>query len=148
MQRQHPMYLDPHAEPYLARAGLLPLARLCDTWFKLTSWGYRSMENLLLDSYMSLIRGCLRGGGNAVRRRMVGTRTTSRDWQWLDEMMGEEVEQEAGPRQLSLRVVQAADGLIRQGLVRRGDTSLSTILTAALPYSDHHPMIFWSGSTA
>ncbi|MED6124692.1 hypothetical protein PIB30_061393 [Stylosanthes scabra] len=32
--RQHPMYLDPWAQPYLDRAGLLPLARLCDAWFK------------------------------------------------------------------------------------------------------------------
>ncbi|MED6147532.1 hypothetical protein PIB30_044791 [Stylosanthes scabra] len=30
VRRQHPMYLDPRAEPYLERAGLLPLARLCD----------------------------------------------------------------------------------------------------------------------
>ncbi|MED6163375.1 hypothetical protein PIB30_079296 [Stylosanthes scabra] len=28
------MYLDPRAEPYLDRAGFLPLARLCDAWFK------------------------------------------------------------------------------------------------------------------
>ncbi|MED6210246.1 hypothetical protein PIB30_062388 [Stylosanthes scabra] len=34
VRRQHPMYLDPRAEPYLERAGLLPLARLCDAWFK------------------------------------------------------------------------------------------------------------------
>ncbi|MED6140051.1 hypothetical protein PIB30_089493 [Stylosanthes scabra] len=34
VRRQHPMYLDPRAEPYLERARLLPLARLCDAWFK------------------------------------------------------------------------------------------------------------------
>ncbi|MED6197098.1 hypothetical protein PIB30_053538 [Stylosanthes scabra] len=34
VRRQQPMYLDPRAEPYLERAGLLPLARLCDAWFK------------------------------------------------------------------------------------------------------------------
>ncbi|MED6220786.1 hypothetical protein PIB30_048188 [Stylosanthes scabra] len=30
VRRQHPMYLDPWVEPYLERAGLLPLARFCD----------------------------------------------------------------------------------------------------------------------
>ncbi|MED6212189.1 hypothetical protein PIB30_080830 [Stylosanthes scabra] len=77
------------------------------------------------------------------RRRMVGTRTTDRDWQWLDEMLGDEVaaprrvrrmpedggrrggrgggeyggedEGEAGSLHLSPMVVRAA--LIRQGLV-------------------------------
>ncbi|MED6146167.1 hypothetical protein PIB30_032099 [Stylosanthes scabra] len=34
VRRQQPMYLDPRAEPYLERVGLLPLARLCDAWFK------------------------------------------------------------------------------------------------------------------
>ncbi|MED6140216.1 hypothetical protein PIB30_091079 [Stylosanthes scabra] len=30
VRRQQPMYLDPRAEPFLERAGLLPLARLYD----------------------------------------------------------------------------------------------------------------------
>ncbi|MED6164597.1 hypothetical protein PIB30_091720 [Stylosanthes scabra] len=34
VRRQQSIYLDPCAEPYLERAGLLPLARLCDAWFK------------------------------------------------------------------------------------------------------------------
>ncbi|MED6169667.1 hypothetical protein PIB30_023383 [Stylosanthes scabra] len=34
VRRQHPMYLDPRAEPYLERAGLLPFARLCGAFFK------------------------------------------------------------------------------------------------------------------
>ncbi|MED6182863.1 hypothetical protein PIB30_032786 [Stylosanthes scabra] len=33
VQKQHPMYLDPRAEHYLERTELLPLARLCDSWF-------------------------------------------------------------------------------------------------------------------
>ncbi|MED6205187.1 hypothetical protein PIB30_015525 [Stylosanthes scabra] len=34
VRRQHPMYLDPQTEAYLDRVGLLPLAWLCDAWFK------------------------------------------------------------------------------------------------------------------
>ncbi|MED6215163.1 hypothetical protein PIB30_110686, partial [Stylosanthes scabra] len=33
------------------------------------------------------------------RRRMVGTRTTARDWQWLDQMMGED-DEVAAPRRV------------------------------------------------
>ncbi|MED6116605.1 hypothetical protein PIB30_101794 [Stylosanthes scabra] len=35
MRRQHQMDLDPRTEPYLEIAGLLPLARLNEHWFKL-----------------------------------------------------------------------------------------------------------------
>ncbi|MED6142292.1 hypothetical protein PIB30_112219, partial [Stylosanthes scabra] len=97
------------------------------------------------------------------RRRMVGTRTTDRDWQWLDEMLGDEA---AAPRHvrrmpedggrmggrgedggadggeawalhLSPMVVRAV--LIRQGLVSRAryPLLLSTTLTAASPCSVH-----------
>ncbi|MED6167876.1 hypothetical protein PIB30_006847 [Stylosanthes scabra] len=34
VRSQHPMYLDPRDESYLERAELLPLARICDDWFK------------------------------------------------------------------------------------------------------------------
>ncbi|MED6199081.1 hypothetical protein PIB30_072557 [Stylosanthes scabra] len=35
VRRQQQMYLDPRIEPYLETAGLLPLARLNQQWFKL-----------------------------------------------------------------------------------------------------------------
>ncbi|MED6172851.1 hypothetical protein PIB30_053780 [Stylosanthes scabra] len=35
VRKQHQMYLDPRIEPYLETAGLLPLARLNQQWFKL-----------------------------------------------------------------------------------------------------------------
>ncbi|MED6171235.1 hypothetical protein PIB30_038954 [Stylosanthes scabra] len=34
VRSQQPMYLDPQAEPYLERAGLLPFARFCGSFFK------------------------------------------------------------------------------------------------------------------
>ncbi|MED6132233.1 hypothetical protein PIB30_017310 [Stylosanthes scabra] len=77
------------------------------------------------------------------RRRMVGTRTTDRDWQWLDEMIGDEAATprrvrhmpedggrrggrgedggEAGSLHLSPMVVRAA--LIRHGLVSRASST-------------------------
>ncbi|MED6122476.1 hypothetical protein PIB30_040206 [Stylosanthes scabra] len=48
VRRQQPMYLDPRAEPYLERAGLLPLARLCDAWFKLDDLGQYSWGSATL----------------------------------------------------------------------------------------------------
>ncbi|MED6166682.1 hypothetical protein PIB30_111715, partial [Stylosanthes scabra] len=96
------------------------------------------------------------------RRRMVGTRTTDRDWQWLDEMLGEEavaprrvrrMPEDGGRRggrgrtegqkggggalHLSPMVVRAV--LIRQGLVSRAryPLLLSTTLTTASPCSVH-----------
>ncbi|MED6222210.1 hypothetical protein PIB30_062171 [Stylosanthes scabra] len=86
------------------------------------------------------------------RRLMVGMRTTDRDWQWLDEMMGEEAAAprrvrrmledggrrggrrggrgEAGSLHLSPMVVRAA--LIRQGLASRASTGFQRTLQQIL----------------
>ncbi|MED6202753.1 hypothetical protein PIB30_108777, partial [Stylosanthes scabra] len=88
------------------------------------------------------------------RRRMVGTRTTARDWQWLDQMMGEddevaaprrvrlclrvevvgavgeEVDHEAGPLWGRGSMVRAPAWLIRQGPVRQGPVMQGPVMRA------------------
>ncbi|MED6154147.1 hypothetical protein PIB30_109278, partial [Stylosanthes scabra] len=83
------------------------------------------------------------------RRRMVGTRTTARDWQWLDQMMGEddevaaprrvrravgeEVDHEAGPLWGRGSMVRAPTGLIRQGPVMRAPVRQGLVRIAGYP---------------
>ncbi|MED6145526.1 hypothetical protein PIB30_026109 [Stylosanthes scabra] len=125
VRRQIAMGLDPRAEPFVQRAGLLPVERLTERWFKIVQsadpgptvdfiqwWILVARRYLVLaDRFHHLlpdeipVEATQRQSGphparpdvphvpdnkRPGRRMMVGTRTTARDWQWLDDIMDED----------------------------------------------------------
>ncbi|MED6171137.1 hypothetical protein PIB30_037951 [Stylosanthes scabra] len=146
VSRQIAMNLDPLAEPFVQRAGLLPIARLTERWFKIDEplisafiekWRPKTHSfhmlwgecTLTLEQLFEIVQSADPGptadfiqwwilatrrylvpadrfyhlppdeipdvthvpdNRQPGRRRMVRTRTTVRDWQWLDDIMAED----------------------------------------------------------
>ncbi|MED6152006.1 hypothetical protein PIB30_087734 [Stylosanthes scabra] len=82
MRRQQQMYLDPRMEPYLDTAGLLPLARLNQQWFKLDEpLDVAYQLGLPVDG--ETISGCL----SEFPRFMPGVGKPA--WEWFEDLFGQ-----------------------------------------------------------